>query len=582
MKAHAHAVRDMDLAAAVRAATRESLAARGLAAPDAAGVALRPQATKLDLTAARERLSHLGIDACMAAPVFQPDLVGATDIGSIRLEIFNLLARENGLAARIAANLASVFPDLITCVVFELGLIEPEWYLNVTLDMLTAQADRAELAGDWVGLQDLAVAIDTLVRNGADPGRTHDNLRRQARLDVRLGRLDAARRALGRVEAERSGRQILRSGLELEITSVQRAPHAAVRLDESLSQQGWPNLMSRTNFERLSPDYDSRVVSATFDDAELFSDAPGWSFFQFPLIERRHLLVDEYNIHPFHYFGRPGSPLVGVWGAQALADNMGAGGSVRVRGRSCLLGGAPNFYHWLIEYLPRLGAADDLDSYDNVVVNAQLAPFQAEWLAFLSGRKPRLVSASMSELMRFDRIDCPTIRPIPEAAAFLSRFARLDPTAGRRLFISRADAAPHRRRIRDEERLFQDALKPLGFERVVLGYLNAEETVELFGRASVVVAAHGAGLTNIVFCKPGALVVELCNATNATFDFFRVIADSMGHRHARVVGAPIGEAALFEDLEIAFDPARLKLDMSRLMDGQAARQASDTEDGFWR
>jgi capsular polysaccharide biosynthesis protein len=53
------------------------------------------------------------------------------------------------------------------------------------------------------------------------------------------------------------------------------------------------------------------------------------------------------------------------------------------------------------------------------------------------------------------------------------------------------------------------ALAPLGFRRYEMETLPLDEQVRLFYDAEVVVAAHGAGLANLLFCGPSARLVEL-------------------------------------------------------------------------
>src|SRR5262249_20339044 len=75
----------------------------------------------------------------------------------------------------------------------------------------------------------------------------------------------------------------------------------------------------------------------------------------------------------------------------------------------------------------------------------------------------------------------------------------------RRVFISRRDSV--RRPIANEEEISR-ALESWGFETVVLRNLEIDDQVRLFASAGVVVAAHGAGLANVVF-STAPTVIEL-------------------------------------------------------------------------
>ena len=74
------------------------------------------------------------------------------------------------------------------------------------------------------------------------------------------------------------------------------------------------------------------------------------------------------------------------------------------------------------------------------------------------------------------------------------------------LYVSRASAT--RRRLVDEACLL-DEMSRFVFKCVDLDGLSVKEQAVLFRNAKVVVGIHGAGLTNLAFCREGAQVVEL-------------------------------------------------------------------------
>ena len=55
----------------------------------------------------------------------------------------------------------------------------------------------------------------------------------------------------------------------------------------------------------------------------------------------------------------------------------------------------------------------------------------------------------------------------------------------------------------------REVLASFKFEEILPEQLSVQEQAELFASASAVVGPHGAGLTNIVFCKPQTKVIEL-------------------------------------------------------------------------
>ena len=49
----------------------------------------------------------------------------------------------------------------------------------------------------------------------------------------------------------------------------------------------------------------------------------------------------------------------------------------------------------------------------------------------------------------------------------------------------------------------------LGFSIVPPAEHSLDEQINIFNQAEIIVAPHGAGLTNVVWCNPGTVVYEL-------------------------------------------------------------------------
>lgn len=101
----------------------------------------------------------------------------------------------------------------------------------------------------------------------------------------------------------------------------------------------------------------------------------------------------------------------------------------------------------------------------------------------------------------------------------------LRPNAGRRLFISRAEAPW--RKIANEADL-APALERYGFERVVMERLSLAEQIRLVSEAQIVVGNHGAGLTHILWLNPGSRVLELRRRGDGLNNCYYSLADAMG------------------------------------------------------
>jgi capsular polysaccharide biosynthesis protein len=188
---------------------------------------------------------------------------------------------------------------------------------------------------------------------------------------------------------------------------------------------------------------------------------------------------------------------------------------------------ANNYYHWLFDTLPRLEA--EVCNGDRPLFVHQYRSFQRDSLEILGVAKARIVAAEKFPHLYADMLLVPSLPfpPLPappsvwrlpvvssEACGFLQ--SKLLPSAKarfgsewngslqRKIFIQRRGA----RSIWNESMLNQ-LLLDNGFQLVTMEDLTFGEQIRLFCHADVVVGVHGAGLANIVFCRPGTRVVEL-------------------------------------------------------------------------
>ncbi|WP_169304881.1 glycosyltransferase family 61 protein [Halorhabdus utahensis] len=100
-----------------------------------------------------------------------------------------------------------------------------------------------------------------------------------------------------------------------------------------------------------------------------------------------------------------------------------------------------------------------------------------------------------------------------------------------RVYISRDDAG--RRRLTNEDDLM-DQLGDLGFERHYLERMSTAQIVSLFNNANIIVAPHGAGLTNIMFATD-ASVIELRPNDSYSWVYY-VLSEQNGLDYCYVMG----------------------------------------------
>jgi Glycosyltransferase 61 len=197
------------------------------------------------------------------------------------------------------------------------------------------------------------------------------------------------------------------------------------------------------------------------------------------------------------------------------------------------------YYHWMFEVLPRLHLLlESRWQSDMYVMHGVRAPFQYETLEAVGITDSALVKIDRPRRLTADAI---LVTPVLESLVPLwaCRFLRkmfLEPPefhGTSRIYVSR-EAALRGRRVENEEEVLA-ALRPYGFAKVVLERLSVQEQARVFAEAGCVVAPHGGGLTNLVFCCPGTNVIELFSP-GYVHPLYWMLSNRQGLKYFYVIG----------------------------------------------
>ena len=216
-----------------------------------------------------------------------------------------------------------------------------------------------------------------------------------------------------------------------------------------------------------------------------------------------------------HYFGTSG------WREHPVFLNPRPRPAEHVEGTLLVLAAratGDNYYHFLIDALPRLGLLEDalpgaLAGVDAVLVDATTR-YQRELADLLGLDRFRQLHPRRGLHLRADRMLVPSLPNTstvvaPRTTQWLREALPPRTTAGlpERLYVTRG-TTPHTRRVVREEEL-RERLVRRGFTVLDPGRLSVQEQIDHFAAARVVVAPHGAALTNLTFCRPGVRLLEL-------------------------------------------------------------------------
>jgi capsular polysaccharide biosynthesis protein/glycosyltransferase involved in cell wall biosynthesis len=229
-------------------------------------------------------------------------------------------------------------------------------------------------------------------------------------------------------------------------------------------------------------------------------------------------------------------------------------------------GNLHNYYHWIAEGMLALDVlaqtiGDDLDLRivlpKTMDINA-VFDHRASVAALGFGKWPVVEAAPpivrVGEAVWVESSDFIEGVPAARVRSFQRRIASLYADRrgprNRRLLVKRLGQARAIDNFADVEAFLQ----PLGFETVWLEGASVEEQIDMFQRAEFVIGAHGAGLTNLLFCEPGTKVIEFM-PTAEMRPFFWLISEKLGLRHAMQF-CPGVEGAGFQ--------ASIRVDMDKL------------------
>jgi hypothetical protein len=192
----------------------------------------------------------------------------------------------------------------------------------------------------------------------------------------------------------------------------------------------------------------------------------------------------------------------------------------------------PNYYHWMVETVPKIRYLrefeDAIERSVTVLVPADAPPFVAETLRLLEWPQSKIAYATEPVYLVRNLV----VPSYPERHASDFEWIRQEileavltesePGGGGNVYVSRANAIE--RRILNEDEVM-DVLSNYGFERYCLEARSLTENVRLFNRADIVVGPHGAGLTDIIFTEDCTLLELFGEKVKEPYE---LLADTLG------------------------------------------------------
>lgn len=193
----------------------------------------------------------------------------------------------------------------------------------------------------------------------------------------------------------------------------------------------------------------------------------------------------------------------------------------------------PSFYHWMLEYLPRLRLLDHYEKetgYEPTVLiesdspkfvrdTLELAGYGTsrceEWTGGEKCVKHLIVPSKRTHAFNYQDPSESNYQPSQTDYYWLRDKIRSNSNQNRstvdkssKIYISRQKAPPKRGRKVANYHQFVNELRDQGFTPYILEDLSFQEQVDLFTDADVILGPHGAGFANMIFSND-PLIIEM-------------------------------------------------------------------------
>jgi capsular polysaccharide biosynthesis protein len=286
---------------------------------------------------------------------------------------------------------------------------------------------------------------------------------------------------------------------------------------------------SHVVFSSHMPTFLPEMALLYANDARVLG-SDGW-----PVVGRDHLVSDSHFIHELREFRsyERFTVLPRVHKLAGTSLNLGAAFS------------GNNYGHALLDGLGKLALATEgkvaTEDVDHVLLPSFFTPAMERILLAAGYGRDKWVTLRRGGHIYCERLINPTFPGLPRVyspilSTFFRNFTKPRGRGGRRLYVSRLSG---RRLISNADEI-AGVVSAFGFE--IYDPSKSDSSPDDFAEAEIVVGAHGAGLSDLVFCQPGTRVVEIIPSGHR-YPYFASLAMSAGLEYVAIPGASVDQAS---------------------------------------
>lgn len=230
-----------------------------------------------------------------------------------------------------------------------------------------------------------------------------------------------------------------------------------------------------------------------------------------------------------------------------------------------------SYFHWLFNVLPKFHLLEKSGiGYDKIYIEVK-NKFQKETIKILGYDNEKLINSSVCKFLSAPNLIVPSLPDYDNVCnitawtceflrqSFLNyNFQSLNPCLRKykRIYISRADAT--RRKISNEFEIIS-FLQRYEFSVVKLECLSFLEQVDIFRNVEVVVAPHGGGLSNLVFCSEKTKIIEIFSPNYIVLCYW-FLSQHIGLDYYYL----LGEGELPTHFDARFTSDNIEVDLNKL------------------
>lgn len=187
-----------------------------------------------------------------------------------------------------------------------------------------------------------------------------------------------------------------------------------------------------------------------------------------------------------------------------------------------------NYWHWLIDVLPRLIILEkELNNKKvTLLVPDYKKEYQKDSLKYLiKNKKTNFISLNRNRFSQFKKIVSCTNNENFEYLNFsllsklrnkilfqVKKNSLILNNSYNKIFISRGDSTKKNKRILENSIEVEKFLSENGFKILILSKYSFLEQAAIFNKAKVIMGLHGAGFANIIFSKKKTKIIEITSS----------------------------------------------------------------------